>query len=113
MLRRISKTLLTLVLALSMVACFGFTPSQDAYALAKKAKKPKVTSVTLNHKVITIKKGKSLKLKAKVLPKKAAKKAKLTWKTSKKKVATVKKGKVKAAKKKKGKVVVLRDLTNS
>ena len=106
MLRRISKVLLTLVLALSMVTCFGFTPSQDAYAMAKKAKKPKVTSVELNHKVITIKKGKSLKLKAKVLPKKAAKKAKLTWKTSKKKVATVKKGKVKASKKKKGKVKI-------
>jgi len=104
MLRRISKVLLTLVLALSVVTAFGFAPSQDTYALAK-AKKTKVTSVKLNHKVITIKKGKTLKLKATVLPKKAAKKAKLVWKTSNKKIATVSsKGKVKA--KKAGKVTI-------
>lgn len=55
-------------------------------------KKVKAKSVKLNKKKVTIKRGKSVKLKATMKPKNAT--DSLSWKTSNKKVATVKKGKV-------------------
>lgn len=55
-------------------------------------KKVKATSVKLNKKKVTIKRGKSVKLKATMKPKNAT--DSLSWKTSNKKVATVKNGKV-------------------
>lgn len=50
----------------------------------------KAQTIKLNKKKITVKRGKSVKLKATTAPKNA----KVTWTTSKKKVATVKNGKV-------------------
>lgn len=55
-------------------------------------KKVKAKSVKLNKKKVTIKRGKSVKLKATMKPKNAT--DSLSWKTSNKKVATVKNGKV-------------------
>lgn len=48
----------------------------------------KVQKVTLNKSIYTLKKGKKIKLKATILPKKL-RKSKLVWTSSKKKVATV------------------------
>ncbi len=73
------------------------------YAPSQAAKK-NVKSVKLNYTEYTLKKGKKLKLKATISPKKA-KKSKIVWKSSKKKIATVtQKGVVKA--KKNGKVTI-------
>ena len=75
------------------------------YAPSQAAKK-NVKSVKLNYTEYTLKKGKKLKLKATISPKKA-KKSKIVWKSSKKKIATVtQKGVVKA--KKNGKVTMQR-----
>ncbi len=71
---------------------------------AGKAKSVKVKSISLNYSEYTLKKGKTLKLKAALTPKKAGKQD-ITWKSSKKFVATVTaKGVVKA--KKKGKATI-------
>ena len=55
-------------------------------------KKVKAKSVKLNKKKVTVKRRKSVKLKATMKPKNAT--DTLSWKTSNKKVATVKNGKV-------------------
>ena len=76
-----------------LVLCLVFVVGIDTFAASKKAK-----SVTLNHKEYTVKKGKSVKLKATVSPKNAKNK-KIEWSSSNKKVATVNsKGKVTAKK---------------
>ena len=78
------------------------SPASMTQVQAKKAVKAK--SVTLNRKNVTLEKGKKLKLKATVKPKKATQK-KIVWSSGNKKVATVSsKGVVKA--KKKGKTVI-------
>ena len=78
------------------------SPASMTQVQAKKAVKAK--SVTLNRKNVTLEKGKKLKLKATVKPKKATQK-KIVWSSGNKKVATVSsKGVVKA--KKKGKVTI-------
>lgn len=77
-----------------------------------KVSAPKPTKVTLyksgkklkNKQTVTLKKGKTLKLKVKLSPKYAE--SKLTWKSSNKKVATVKNGKVKAVGKGKATITV-------
>ena len=99
--RKYLRTALSVMLALALTAGLVLVPvTQTAYA-AKKTVKAK--SVTLNHKVYTIKKGKTVTLKAAVKPKNASQK-KIVWTSSKKKVATVKNGKVKGLKK--GKVTI-------
>ena len=76
--------------------CRGITGKYDTGS-GKKAVKAK--SVTLNRKNVTLEKGKKLKLKATVKPKKATQK-KIVWSSGNKKVATVSsKGVVKAKKK--------------
>ena len=93
--KRAARGIIAVLLAFCMIACFGFG-TDSAYATGKKAS---VKSVTLNHKVYTVKKGKTVTLKAVVQPKKLSKKdKKVTWTTSKKKVASVKNGKVKGLK---------------
>ena len=73
------------------------SPASMTQVQAKKAVKAK--SVTLNRKNVTLEKGKKLKLKATVKPKKATQK-KIVWSSGNKKVATVSsKGVVKAKKK--------------
>ena len=89
MLRKISRAALALLLALCMVSSFGFTFGEGNVYAAAKTKKVKVTSITLNHKVYTVKRGKSLKLKTTIKPTKAKKSAKIVWKSSSKKYATV------------------------
>ena len=73
------------------------SPASMTQVQAKKAVKAK--SVTLNRKNVTLEKGKKLKLKATVKPKKATQK-KIVWSSGNKNVATVSsKGVVKAKKK--------------
>lgn len=88
--KRVLAWLLTLVMVLNMV-CISDIKVQAATKI-------KVSSVKLNCNTYTLKKGKTLKLKATISPSKA-KKVGVTWKSSKKSVATVnEKGKVKAVK---------------
>ena len=79
------------------------SPASMTQVQAKKAVKAK--SVTLNRKNVTLEKGKKLKLKATVKPKKATQK-KIVWSSGNKKVATVSsKGVVKAKKKGTAKII--------
>ena len=94
------KTALSLMLVFAMTAALVIMPAaQTAYA----AKTVKAKSVKLNHKVYTIKKGKTVTLKATVSPKNSTQKT-IVWTSGNKKVATVKAGKVKGLKK--GKVTI-------
>ena len=98
------KIFMTILLAVCMIFGYTLVPDGGAYAYAA-AKKATAKSITLNHKVYTVKKGKTVTLKATVLPKKAANSTKIVWKTSNNKIATVSsKGKVKS--KKAGKVTI-------
>lgn len=77
------KKLLTILLA--TVTLFGMTQLVPAKAAAKTVK---AKSVSLNKTVYTIKKGKKIKLKATISPKKSTQK-KIIWTSSNKKTATV------------------------
>ena len=99
--RRITKKLLTVMLAICVAGTVGFSlDTSDSYA----AGTVKAKSVKLNYTKYTLKKGKTVKLKASISPKNATQK-KIVWTTSNKKIATVKNGKVKAVGKK-GKVTI-------
>ena len=98
---RMTKKLIALVLVVCfLLGSFISIESSEVYA----AKKSKKQSITLNYKEYTIKKGKTLKLKASVSPSKLKQK-KVIWVSSNSKVATVKNGKVKAVSKS-GKAVI-------
>ena len=79
-------------------------------AKCKVTVKTQPTSVKLNKTSVTLKKGKSLTLKATVKPTKYVTSKKVTWKTSNNKIATVKNGKVTA--KKAGTVTITVKTTN-
>ena len=97
MTKKLSRRVMAILLAVCMIAAYSVS-FEGSYAYAA-SKKVKVKSVTLNHKVYTIKKGKTVKLKTTILPKEA-KKTTIVWKSGNKKFATVsKKGVVKASKK--------------
>lgn len=87
----------SIVWMLVMLLVFSIVPvSGTSHVEAKKA--VKVQKINLNKKVYTLKKGKKIKLKVSIFPKKG-KKSKLMWSSSKKKVATVtNKGVIKAKK---------------
>jgi translation initiation factor IF-1 len=92
-----TKQILALVLSAIIMISAGGVAGPGIHADAKSSKK----SITLNYSKYTLKKKKTLKLKATTAPKKA----KVIWKSSKPKIATVdKNGKVKALKK--GKVTI-------
>ena len=79
---------------LMVVTSVNIVPVQTEAASKKAAK-----SISLNYSEYTLKKGKTLKLKATILPKNAKSK-KVVWKSNKKSVATVNsKGVIKAVKK--------------
>lgn len=87
------------MLALLLAFVVSLTSAGVSPLHAEAAKSVKAKSVSLNHSEYTLKKGKSLKLKATVAPKKAKNK-KIVWKSSKPSVVTVNaKGVVKAKKK--------------
>lgn len=92
-----ARGMVVIALAICLVLCNAI-PAQAGRKLVK------AQSVQLNKTVYTLKKGKSVSLKATIKPKNAKTK-KITWSTSNKKVATVsKKGKVTA--KKNGKATI-------
>ena len=92
-----NKKVMKRVIAFLLVVCMISGSTLPVEAAKKKTIKAK--SVKLNRNVYTLKKGKSVSLKATISPKKATTK-KITWKSSNKKIATVnKKGKVTAKKK--------------
>ncbi len=90
--KKVMKRMLVFFLAICMI--FGnVVPVQAA-----KKKTVKAKTVKLNKTIYTLKKGKSVTLKATISPKNATTKT-ITWSTSNKKIATVsKKGKVTAKK---------------
>ena len=102
--RRLTNGFVAVLLALCMVCTYSLIPGEGAvYAASKKTAPKSVTlkykSTTLNGGSYALKKGKTIQLKATVLPKKAAKTAKIVWKSSNKKVVSVtSKGKIKALK---------------
>ena len=96
----IFRLLLVAVLSLAMTVGAAVPPENDAYAASGSSK---TQSIKLNHKIITVKKGKTVKLKASVKPSKAKKR--IIWRSSNKKIAKVSKtGKVLG--RKKGKVKI-------
>lgn len=88
------------VIFMALMVCLVLSQSMFVQAATKTSSK---YSITMNKTVYTIKKGKTVKLKATL--NKAAKKKKVEWSTSNKKVATVStNGKVTAKKKGKAKI---------
>ena len=93
-----------MLLALCIVCTYSVAPENgNVYAASKKSSPKSITlkykSTKLNNGSYTVKKGKSIQLKATVLPKKADRSAKIVWKSSNKKiVAVTSKGKIKAKK---------------
>lgn len=81
-----------------LMMTFSNVPMSEIHQVQAKKKTIKAKSITLNKKIYTLKKGKKIKLKAKILPKKATQK-KVVWTSSKKKIATVSKSGVVKAKK--------------
>lgn len=82
-------------LAMFLLVCVAASQCMTAEAATKSSSKP---AITLNKTVYTLKKGKSVQLKATLA--KGTKKKQVVWSSSNKKIATVsKKGKVKAIKK--------------
>ena len=103
--RVVKRTLVYLMILCLVVGNINVIPADAA------KKTVKATAVTLNKTSYTLKKGKSVTLKATVKPKNAANKS-LVWSSSNKKVATVsQKGKVTA--KKNGKATITVKIKNN
>lgn len=91
------KMKMGLAYALTLFMVFSGIPHIGSVTVQAK-KQVKAKTITLNKTNYTLKKGKKVKLKATILPKKSTQK-KILWSSSKKKVATVSKtGEVKAKK---------------
>ena len=107
---KIKNRVLSVVLSLMFVLTSAFTMPSMNVSAASVDKTATVTAtkksaVTLNHSTLTIKRGKSVKLKARKA--KSVKKRQLVWTSSNKKIATVdKSGKVTAKKNGKTNIVV-------
>lgn len=86
-----------LAYALTFLMIFTGIPYTGPVTVQAK-KQVKAKTITLNKTIYTLKKGKKVKLKATILPKKSTQK-KVVWTTNKKKVATVSKSGVVKAKK--------------
>lgn len=87
----------TLAYALALLMIVTGIPTTGPVTVQAK-KQVKAKSIKLNKTIYTLKKGKKVKLKATVLPKKSTQK-KVVWTTNKKKIATVSKSGVVKAKK--------------
>lgn len=98
------KRILLSVAAVIGALCFGALPlGQEKNAMA--AKKPQVKQIQLSKKQYVLKKGKSVKLKAAILPK-SARKTKVIWRSSNTKLLRVNGKGVVKAKGKKGSAVI-------
>lgn len=98
------KKVVAFLLVFTMV--FVTMPTNPGQVNAARKKEVKVKSVTLNQNTYTLKKGKSVRLKASLTPKNTTQKS-LVWSSSKKTVATVSsKGVVKALKNGQAKITV-------
>lgn len=92
--RKLKKSIAWILVALLV---FSIVPVSEISQVEAK-KTVKVQKVTLNKTIYTLKKGKKVKLKAKILPQNTGKN-KLVWTSSKKKIATVSSSGVVKAKK--------------